>query len=391
MSIKKIIFFSVACLSFLFFIFFTYFYCPPDDLIELAGDKIFFYLHLNLNKFNHSGRITNKWIASKNIDNVLKELGKSDSVFNIIGKNINKENLPLLDQASIFLLNSDKNNLGVILLLKTKKNASSLEVFKKNKKITKNIILIESEKGIYKKLKQVNKNTKNNLLNFFVIGKGFLNVNKLKDNPDNGFGGFVDFSLMHSLNNFSIKELLNTYKDIVPEKLCFIINSFDSDIYSNSFDLPFMLRNDVRKSFVIIFPKQITLDHLIKKARAQLAYNFPIKKKVVLPDNSIFIEKITEPTNFEFKTIKKDFNKFYYWQDTENVKRAEDVIFSETEEHVLLSNDFSFLEKIISSNLLRETDINKAVILEIEEFNISKLIIKESQDNGFSGCFVFQN
>jgi len=105
-------------------------------------------------------------------------------------------------------------------------------------------------------------------------------------------------------------------------------------------------------NFVSVFPIEESLDNLENKIKIYLASQKPKERKVVLPDNSSFVELIVDSQDFIFKregTIDY-LQGFFSHKDQEFIDQNFEIAFSQNQEHIFFSNNHILLKRLFQLN-----------------------------------------
>ena len=174
---------------------------------------------------------------------------------------------------------------------------------------------------------------------------------------------FVRFNVLHSSSQNS-KLFFETENK----------NSFDYSLFGNQQNnFPVLID---AFDFVSIFPTQEPLDELKDRIKVYLALQKPKERKVILPDNSSFIELVAEPQDFIFKKE----GQIDYWQNS--LGQNFEIAFFQDEKRTFFSNNHILLKKIIS--IEQKKNSNSVLYWEINNPWLQRLVIQE-KDNGIKG------
>jgi len=356
------LFLSVLMLG--LFIFATYFYWVPDTLISFVPDRILFYANLNLNKFHYSGYLTKKWFSVN--DNRLKNIFKEYS--------IDPDIINSLEEVALFV--PAENNLKVSrpeIILKSKMDLEGLEALLPSFCIIKQI----SDK-VFSVSSHTNNDRLENLTSFSKENR-FRFINPFKKEPPL-IQGYIDLELISAYSPIKRKflkpELVKfniLYSSVESNKLFFEVenkNDFDYpslSVQENDFSI---LENDF--NFVFIFPKQESIDELKNKIKVYLASQKPKERKVILPDNSSFIELVVDTEDFVFQKE----GLIDYWQESSDYEDHNfEIAFFQDQERTFVSNNNILLKEIISVE--QKEYSNSALYWEIDNAWLQRLVLKE--------------
>lgn len=367
--IKKqtaILFLSVLMLG--LFVFATYFYWVPDNLVPFLPENVLFYAHLNLNDFHYSGHLTQKWFKSN-----INEVG---SLFKEYSIDLNI--IDYLEEVALFVLpgeNIDSSQLG--LLIKTKAGQDDLQDL-----LPPSFFVKQISDQIFIASPQIDLSISDGPISFSKENR-FQFINPFSKEPSLA-QGYVNLDLMSAYlpikkqflrpKFVGISILYHSYRD---NRLFFEIedkNSFDYSLLSSNFS-DFSIPKKTF-GFAFIFPKQRSLEELENRVKAYLALQRPRERKVVLPDNSFFTEIVIDPQNFIFKKE----GLIDYWQDfsddgQEFLDNNLEIAFAEDQKHTFFSNNHILLREIMT--IEREEDSISNLYWEIDNFWLQRLVIQE--------------
>ncbi len=431
------------------FVLFTYFYWQPDSLISFVPENAFFYLHLDLNRLRWSGYQGNQWVNSQWFSQTLKDFSQSDSDLALIGKGLQKENIPLLDEVglvglprtkSMLQFNNfnpgvdsepqaqdlaegllSKGNIDIILFLKTKKWADpsllikSLEQFFVKEldnhvwAVSYNPFSVERKQSgdFLTKDQSIKEKILSSISDLSIWGQGYINfeqlVNFLKGGKDVNWskGGFARISILSSPPDSlrdskwaDRQELQNLFfkLDLPPTQ------SMHFDDYLNSkIRLAFQTRDWIGGglNFAFIFPQSRSLDLLENKIKVDLSLQWPIEKQVFLPDGSSFTELIADPDIFNFESKKVEGVQLRHWQDNFSLEREGEEIFEillwQDEKYTFASNSLSLFERLIKNtgSCFQDESLEKGIYFKVENLGIKDLVIIETSE-GIEGCIELE-
>ena len=430
------------------FVLFTYFYWQPDSLISFVPEKSFFYLHLDLNRLRRAGYQGNQWVNSQWFSQMLKDFSQSDSDLALIGKGLQKENIPLLDEVallglprtkSILQVNNfnpgvdsepqtqdlaggllSKGDIDIILFLKTKKWADlsllikSLEQFF-IKELDNHVWAISNNPFSVKRKQSGDFLTKDqsikekilsSISDLSIWGQGYINFEQLVDflkqgkNVDWSKGGFARISILSSppdslrdSKRADWQELQNLFFKLDlprPQSVArtAILNS-ESKLGLQSIDWG---RGGL--NFAFIFPQSRSLDLLENKIKVDISLQRPIEKQVFLPDGSSFTELIADPDIFNFESKKVKGVQLRHWQDNFSLEKGGEEIFEillwQDGKYTFVSNSLSLFERLIKNtgscfSFFQDESFEKGIYLKVENFGIKDLVIIETNE-GIEGC-----
>ena len=356
------LFLSVLMLG--LFIFATYFYWVPDTLISFVPDRILFYANLNLNKFHYSGYLTRKWfsINDDRLKNIFKEYSIDPDIINF------------LEEIALFVPAEDNLNVSQLeLILKSKIDLEGLEALLPSFCIVRQI----SDK-VFSVSFHVNNDRLENLTSFSRENR-LRFINPFKKEPSL-IQGYIDLELMSTYSpikrKLSKSELVRfniLYSSAESNKLFFEVeNKNDFDYPSLSLqgnDFP-VLGNDF--NFVFIFLKQGSIDELKNRTKVYLASQKPKERKVILPDNSSFIELVVDTEDFVFQKE----GLIDYWQESLNYEDYNfEIAFFQDQERTFISNNHILLKEIIS--IEQKEPSNSSLYWEIDNIWLQRLVLQE--------------
>ena len=367
--IKKqtvILFLSVLMLG--LFIFVTYFCWVPDTLIPFVPDNVLFYAHLNLNKFHYSGHLAQKWLKIN-----------KDKTENIFKKYlINPDTLNSLEEISLFVLTEDDLGLSQLgLILKSKISVEDLQELLLPsflvKQMSDKVFVISSQIDL-DRLENLTFPSQRNRFRFISpfnktpsLAQGYVDLELISTylpiKKKSSKSKFVRFNILRSSSQNS-KLFFETENK----------NSFDYSLFSNQQN-NFPILGDAF-DFVFIFPTQEPLNKLKDRIKIYLALQKPKERKVVLPDNSSFIELVAEPQDFIFKKE----GQIDYWQNS--LGQNFEIAFFQDEKRTFFSNNHILLKKIISVE--QKKNSNSVLYWEINNPWLQRLVIQE-KGHGISG------
>ncbi len=331
------------------FVFITYFYWVPDTLISFAPDNVLFYTHLNLNKLHYSGHLVQKWFRANNdrIENIFNEYSISPDVINS------------LEEIALFIL--PESDLGLSqfgLILKSKADLKDLQIL-----LTPSYSIQQISDKIFIVSSQIDLDRLGNLT-LFPKENRFQFISPFSKEPSLAQGYF---NLKSKFFRFNI-----LYSSLENNKLFFEIenkNNLDCSLFNaqqNDFSI---LRNVF--DFVFIFPRQESFDELKNRIKIYLASQKPKERKVILPDNSFFIELVVDPQDFIFK--KEGI--IDYWQGF--LGQNFEIALFQDQKRTFFSNNHILLKKIIS--IEQNEDSVSALYWEIDNSWLQRLVIRETE------------
>ena len=356
------LFLSVLMLG--LFIFATYFYWVPDTLISFVPDRVLFYANLNLNKLHYSGYLTRKWFSVNDdrLKNIFKEYSIDPDIINF------------LEEIALFIPAEDNLNVSQLeLILKSKIDLEGLEALLPSFCIVRQI----SDK-VFSVSFHVNNDRLENLTSFSKENR-FRFINPFKKEPSL-IQGYIDLELMSTYSpikrKLSKSELVRfniLYSSAESNKLFFEVenkNDFNYpslSLQENDFSI---LGNDF--NFVFIFPRQESIDELKNKIKVYLASQKPKERKVILPDNSSFIELIVDTEDFVFQKE----GLIDYWQESLNYEDYNfEIAFFQDQECTFISNNHILLKEIIS--IEQKEPSNSSLYWEIDNAWLQRLVLQE--------------
>ncbi len=329
------------------FVFITYFYWVPDTLISIVPDNVLFYAHLNLNKLHYSGHLTRKWLRVNNdrTKNIFKEYLVNPDIINS------------LEEIALFALPKDDLGFGQFgLIFKGKMGLKDLQDWLLPshfvRQISDKIFIVSSQidLGELENLTPFSKENRFRFINPFTkepsLVQGYVNLESK----------FVRFNILYS----SLKENKLFFEIENKSNFNYPLLSFEQNNFSilgNTFD------------FVFIFPKQESLNELKNRIKVYLASQRPKERKVILPDNSSFVELLVDPQDFIFQKE----GMIDYWQ--EPFDQNFEIAFSQNQEHIFFSNNHILLKKIIS--IKPEEGLISALYWEIDNPWLQRLVLQE--------------
>jgi len=353
------LFLSVLMLG--LFIFVTYFCWVPDTLISFVPENVLFYAHLNLNKLHYSGHLAQKWFRINN--------DRTENIFNeyLINSDINN----FLDEIAIFIL--PENDLDISqfgLILKSKTNLKDLRTL-----LPSSCSVQQISDKVFVVSPQIDLDISKNLTSFSKENR-FRFISPFNKEPSL-VQGYVNLELMSvylPIKRKSLEFKFARFNILYPSsknnKLFFEIenkSNFDYSLFSvqqNDFSV---LRNIF--DFVSIFPRQESLDELKNKIKIYLALQKPKERKVILPDNSSFIELVADPQDFIFKRE----GIIDYWQ--ESLDQGTEIALFQDQKRTFFSNNHVLLKKIVS--IEREKNPIPVLYWEIDSFWLQRLVLEE--------------
>jgi len=345
------------------FSFFLSFFWQPDNLIKFVPKNSFLYLHLDLNQARRTGCLGNQWLNDFKIQQILADLPEDDVRLALVKNTFKRENTGLIDEIALVLFpqeqnyENDKSSLSeteVIILLKLKRwtNPSLLIKSLKNfhvQELTTHVWAISPQ--IYPSKFQysgfspdqrIKKDSLFSKLSTSFWAKGYINFNNLQE----------DIKKENEISQTE-KDLLEIgfYSISNPENLFFSINLPKQDDNKNLFSFDDSILNDnSNQSFVLIFSQVESIDFLTQKIKQALAVQKPIKKQVLLLDQTSFTELIVDLNEFNFET--KEFNQttVRYWPFDffENQEQLGFIVWQDQEQN-FISNRVSLFEEIVNA------------------------------------------
>lgn len=329
------------------FVFVTYFYWVPDTLISFVPDNVLFYSHLNLNKLHCSGYLARKWFRLN--DDKIKDIFKEYS--------INPDVINSLEEIALFAL--PEGDLGFSQFGLIFKSKMSLEDLRSRLPSSYSVRQISNK--IFIASSQIDLDESGDFISFSKRNR-FRFINPFnKELP-------LVHGYVRSGSKFARFNVLYSFPQ--KDKLFFEIedkNSFNYSLLGFERDNFFISENTF--DFVFIFPRQESLDKLKNRIKTYLASRSPKKRKVVLPDNSFFVELVVDPQDFVFK---KD-GMIDYWRDSSG--QSFEIAFSQNQWHTFISNNHILLKKIIS--IEREKGLISALYWEVDNSWLQRLVLQE--------------
>lgn len=392
---RKIILILVVVL--IIFSFFVYFSWQPDSLIDFVPENSFLYLHIDLNQARRSGCLGNQWLNNPQTQQTLKGLAEDNANLDLIKNVFKKENLSLLDEVGLVVLfpqdyiyqetESLLSKAEIILFLKIKR-WSNLSLLIKS---LKQFHLQELEDHIWVVSDRAFSN------NFQRSNVLLVQESLSKRDPL--------FSKLNSLvwakgyfNFVSLTEILKTQQDLnwsksglaevkisspsEPENLFFSLDLTGQEnkplfsLFEN-----FVFNNRPGPGFVFIIPQVDSIDFLKQRIKIALSVQEPIKKQVILPDQSKFIELIADPDNFNFKTQEFEQIQLHYWPDNYfETEESMGIFIWQDQGHTFVANKFSLFKEITKNfNILlsgiENQGFEKGIFFQINNRQIRDLII----------------
>ncbi len=377
-----------------------YFFWQPDNLIKFVPKNSFLYLHLDLNQARRTGLLGNQWLNDFKIQQILTGLSENDSRLALIKNTFKKENIGFIDEIALVLFPQERtyeNNkrllseMEIIILLKLKRWSNPS-------------LLIKSLKGFHVQelTTHVWAVSSQPFLNDFQSSDFFLSQSlfKKKDSLFSKLGssvwasGYVNFKNLREEikkeNEISQAENdlagISLYSVLTPENLFFSINLSNQDYEQNLFSLDdFVLDNNSNQGFVFILPQIKSTDFLLQKIKQALAVQRPIKKQVLLPDQTKFTELIVDLNKFNFKT--EEFNQIlvHYWPTDflENQEQAGFIVWQDKNQN-FIANKISLFEEIINTpnNLFsgfQIQEIEKGIFFQGNKLPLKNLLIIQTE------------
>jgi len=356
------LFLSVLMLG--LFIFATYFYWVPDTLISFVPDKILFYTHLSLNKFHYSGYLTRKWL-NFNIDKV-------ESIFKEYS--INPDIINSLEEIAFFIPEKNSSDISQFeLVLKSKIDLNDLQAL-----LPSSCFVNQISNKVFAVSFQVDSNRLEDLTSFSRENR-FRFINPFNKKPSL-IHGYANLGLMSAYlpiekrsfeSNFIRFNVL--YSSSEKSKVFFEIedkNNFDYSLFVSEQNDFSVLGNAF--DFVFVFPKQEPIDELRNRIKIYLASQRPKERKIILPDNSSFIELIVDIEDFVFKKE----GLIDYWQEflSDESYNFEVALF-QNQERTFFSNNHILLKEIILTE--QKESSNSALYWEINNVWLQRLVLKE--------------
>ena len=342
-----------------------YFFWQPDNLIEFVPKNSFFYLHLDLNQARRTGLLGNQWLNDLKIQQILTGLPENDSRLALIKNTFKRENIGFIDEIALVLFPQERiyeNDKGLLLKME-------IILLLKLKRWSNPSLLIKSLKGFHVQelTTHVWAVSSQPFLNDFQSSDYFLLQSLLKK-KDPLFSklassvwasGYVNFkSLRKEIKERNeISQLENElagisfYSVLSPENLFFSINLSNQDYRENLFSFDdFILDNNSNQGFVFVLTQIKSIDFLLQKIKQALAIQKPIKKQVLLPDQTKFTELIIDLNKFNFKTEEFNQTLVHYWPTDffENQEQLGFIVWQDQGQS-FIANKISLFEEIINT------------------------------------------
>ncbi len=363
------------------FIFGTYFYWVPDTLISFVPDNVLFYAHVNINKFHYSGYLAQKWLKanSKTIENIFKEYS------------INQNIIDSLDEIALFTLAEDDLSTSQLgLILRSKTNLKNLQDLLPSscsiKQMSDKIFIVSSQIDLNRLENSIFPSEKNRFrfISLFnrepSLAQGYLNLEltslylpikkKLLESK------FVKFNILYS----SFKSSKLFFETENKNSFNYSLLNFQEDNFS-------ILKNSF--NFFSVFSIEESLDNLENKIKIYLASQKPKERKVVLPDNSSFVELIVDSQDFIFKregTIDY-LQGFFSHKDQEFIDQNFEIAFFQDQKHTFFSNNHVLLKEIIP--IEQREDSISSLYWEIDNSLLQRLVLHE-KDQKIKGFLEFK-
>jgi len=377
-----------------------YFFWQPDNLIEFVPKNSFLYLHLDLNQARRTGCLGNQWLNDLKIQQILAGLPENDPRLALIKNTFKGENIGFIDEIALVLFPQERtheNNKGllskmeIVLLLKLKRWSNPS-------------LLIKSLKGFH--VQELTTHvwvvSPQSFLNDFQSSDFFLSQSLLnkKDSLFSGPGfsvwasGYISFKDLqeeikkeneisqtgNDLAGISLYSILNA------ENLFFSINLSNQDYKENLFSFDdFISDNNSNQGFVFVLPQINSTDFLLQKIKQALAIQKPIKKQVLLPDQTKFTELIVDSNKFNFKTEEFNQTLVHYWPMDffENQEQAGFIVWQDKEQN-FIANKISLFEEIVNApNKLfsgfQIQEIEKGIFFQGSELPLKNLLIIQTE------------
>lgn len=347
------------------FVLSIYFFWQPDNLIEFVPKDSFLYLHLDLNQARRTGYLGNKWLSDLEIQRILAGLSENDSRLALIKNTFKKENTGTIDEIALVLFPQERiheNNKELLLKME-------IIILLKLKRWSNPSLLIKSLKGFHVQelATHVWAISSQSLLNNFQSSDFFLSQRLLdkKDPLLSKLRSLVWASGYVNLKNLQeeMKEEneinqprndlvgISLYSVLNAEDLFFSINLPNQDYRENLFSFDdFILDNNSNQGFVFVFSQIKSIDFLLQKIKQALAVQKPIKKQILLPDQTKFTELIVDPNKFNFKTEEFNQTLVHYWPIDffENQEQVGFIVWQDKEQN-FIANRISLFEEIINT------------------------------------------
>jgi len=378
----------------------VHFFWQPDNLIEFVPENSFLYLHLDLNQARRTGCLGNQWLNDLKTQQILASLSENDSRLALIKKTFKRENIGFIDEVALVLFSQEQaheNNKGLlsemetILLLKLKRWSNPSLLIKSLKdfhiqELTTHVWAISPQafsndfqsSDFFQSQSLFNK--KDSL--FSKIGSsiwasGYVNLEGLQQGTKQGNG------INQQKNDLAE---IGFYSVLSAENLFFSINLANQDYEKGliSFD-NFILDNSFNQGFALILPEIKSTDFLLQKIKQALAIQNPIKKQVLLPDQTKFTELIVDLDKFNFKTEEFNQTLVHYWPIDffENQEQTGFIVWQDKGQG-FIANKISLFEEIINtSNKLfsgfQMQEIEKGIFFQINKLPLKSLLIIQTE------------
>ncbi len=354
-----ILFLSVLMLG--LFIFATYFYWVPDTLIDFVPDNILLYSHLNLSKFHYSGYLAQKWLKANDdrIENIFREHSVDFSIINS------------LEEIALFVSAEDNSGVSQLeLILKSKIGLNDLQ-----KMLPSSCFVEKISDKVFRISFHINSDKTRDLTSFSRENR-FCFISPFDKTPSL-VNGYIDLGVMSvylpapkiPMESRFVKFSV-LYSSPQNNKLFFEIenkNTFDHPLFSSQENDFSVLGNDF--DFVFVFPRQESINELEDRIKVYLASQNPKERKVILPDNSSFVEIIVDTEDFVFKKE----GLIDYWKESPDY--GFEVALSEDEESTFFSNNHILLKEIILTE--QKENSKSALYWDVNNTWLQRLALKE--------------
>lgn len=377
-----------------------YFFWQPDNLIEFVPKNSFLYLHLDLNQARRTGCLGNQWLNDLKIQQILAGLSENDSRLALIKNTFKRENIGFIDEIALVLFPQERvheNNKGllskmeIILLLKLKRWSNPSLLIKSLKgfhvqELTTHVWAVslqpflndfQSSDFFLSQSLLKKKDPLFSRIRSSIWASGYVNLKDLQEETkeENGTN-----QPRNDLAGISLYSILNA------ENLFFSINLPNQDYKKNLFSFDdFILDNNSNQGFVFVLPQINSTDFLLQKIKQALAVQKPIKKQVLLPDQTKFIELIVDSNKFNFKTEEFNQTLVHYWPMDffENQEQVGFIVWQGKEQN-FIANKISLFEEVINTpnklfSGLQVQEIEKGIFFQGNKLPLKNLLIIQTE------------
>jgi len=369
---RKMVFISLFFLILILSGSIFFFLSNPDHLINFVSADIDFYLHFNLNKSSYQGIKGRQWLNKFWPEEFFNYLKSSNNDFSLLGLNLSKEMLPLIDEMGLIIKG---NNL--VFLLKTKDSIDYPFIIRNqqlnffSRRLQSRILALSNSEEFLQEINYKNQGLTSKKRSFTLLNNPAFSGIAAKRR----LTGFIDFYFRPQRKVDFIHFLISPKKN----RLCLSAKIVGLPVFS--FEEGLKLFNYLPGKFVLLSPSQEETEAILSEIKKYLAWQNPIKKQTLLPDSTSFQELIVDPSYFQFREKKLAGQKIYYLEEKK-------IALCRINDSLLLADDLSSLEEVVQ----------KGDFLNFQQFfywsvnfgNIKEILLKQKGEE-VKGYIEFTN